>query len=210
MKRPLRRLLAAVSLPGAFCCLLVSPASALVLLAESRSVTVSYYGAGIETIASDGSFGVFAATALGTPFGGGYVNASQYSNITTSAIEVRHSILDSFGPGGYGASNFQVRFSLPEATRISISGVSSYFSGPASLVSETNGSIPLVWGPDTFFRNYLEFDQVLAPGIYTFTSNEWLRGDGISTRLLLREVVAEDGSTFVWLALGLVAVAAGR
>ena len=186
------------------------PALALVLISETRSVTASYYGAGIETISSPGTFGTFAATAVGTPFGGGYVLASQTSNLTSSVIEVAHALDDFYGPGGWAASNFQVSFSLPQSARITISGISAYFSGPASLVSESEGAIPLIWGPDTFYRNTLDFNQVLGPGIYTFTSNETLRGDGIRTRLTLREVVPDRGHTGWMLAVGVVALIALR
>lgn len=182
------------------------PALALVLISETRSVTASYYGAGIETISSTGTFGTFAATAVGTPFGGGYVLASQTSNLTSSVIEVAHALDDFYGPGGWAASNFQVKFSLPQSARITISGISAYFSGPASLVSESEGAIPLIWGPDTFYRNYLDFNQVLGPGIYTFTSNETLRGDGIRTRLILREMVPDRGHTGWMLAVGVASL----
>jgi len=183
-----------------------TPALALVLIAESRSVTASYYGAGIETISSAGTFGTFTATAIGIPFGGGSVRASQISNITSSLIEVSHALDDFYGPGGWAASNFQVKFSLPQETRITISGSSAYFSGPASLISESEGAIPLIWGPDTVYRNHLEFDQVLNPGVYTFTSNETLRGDGIRTKLVLREWVPDRGHSGWMLAAGVAAL----
>jgi hypothetical protein len=181
-----------------------------VLISEARSVTASYYGSGIETISSAGNFGPFSATAVGIPFGGGWVSASQVSNLTSTRIEVTHRVNDFYGPGGWAASSFEVKFSLPHETRIQISGYSAYFSGPATLVSESAGAIPLVWGPDNFYRNYLEFDQVLDSGVYTFTSNEWIRGDGIFTRLVLREAVADSGPSAGLLLIGLLSLAASR
>lgn len=183
-----------------------------VLISEARSVYVSYYGSGIETHSSDGSFGLFDASAIGTPFGGGSLFVQQRSLITPSEISVEHSIIDGFGPGGVANSDFQVKFSLPEASRLTISGYSAYFSGPASLVSESLGAIPLVWGPDAIYQNYLDFDEVLMPGVYTFTSNEWLRGDGIVSRFELRAQAPSvpEGGTTAWMfavgALSLLAI----
>lgn len=191
--------------------LFATPAPALVLLSETRSVTASYYGGGIETITSDGSFSAFTAVAVGVPFGGGAVRASQVSHIATTGFDLQHSLYDGYGPGGWAASTFELRFSLEEDTRISIIGYSAYFSGPASLVSETQGAIPLVWGPPgSPFRNHLEFEQVLKAGVYTFTSNETLRGDGISTRLALREVVPDGGSSIWYLVFAFLSLVALR
>jgi len=189
--------------------LLTAPAFAeMVLLSEARSVFVSYYGGGIETHSSDGTFGLFDASAFGTPFGGGSVAAMQRSNITSTEVTIAHSIVDNYGPGGVANSNFEFKFSLPEPTRITILGYSAYFSGPASLVSESLGAIPLVWGPPgNLYRNYLNFDEVLDPGVYTFTSNEWLRGDGIRTTLDLRAhalSVPDGGGTAGMLAVGML------
>ena len=172
--------------------ILAAPARALEMVFESRNVFASYYGAGIETHSSSGHFGAFDAVAIGTPFGGGGVAAAQHSNITTTGFDLHHAVADFFGPGGRAESNFQFVFRLSNPTPISITGYSVYFSGPASLMSET-GAIPLIWGPEgDVYRNHLDFYQVLTPGLYTFTSNEWLRGDGINTRISLRDDLVQD------------------
>jgi len=198
------------------------PARALIMVSEARSVFVSYYGAGIETHSSPGTFGQWTGSAIGTPFGGGNVAAYQQSNITSTGFDLHHAIYDGYGPGGRADSNFQFVFRLTQPTPISITGFSFYFSGPASLVSDTLGNIPLVWGPDgSFYRNYLDFSRVLNPGLYTFTSNEWMRGDGINTRISLRDDLRDDppnpisdvpdsGSTAGMLGLALVALVAIR
>ncbi len=196
---------------------IILPARALEMVFESRSVLASYYGGGLELRSSTGNFGAFDATATGIPFGGGSVTASQHSTITSSGFDLQHNITDFFGPGGRAESNFQFVFRLDQPKTIAITGYSFFFSGPASLMSES-GPIPLVWGPDTLYRNYLDFSQVLGPGLYTFTSNEWLRGDGINTHITMREEppraggsnVPDSGSTAVLMGLGLVGLAAMR
>jgi hypothetical protein len=196
------------------CSCLTTPALALVLVAESRSVTASYYGNGIETISSPGTFGKFSAAAVGIPFGGGSVWAGQTSDITTAGFTLAHSAVDNYGPGGVAESLFQVTFSLPQATQILITGVSNYFSGNATLVSDSLGMIPLLWGPPgSIYRNNLDFDQVLAPGVYTFTSREWIRdsvGTSFNTRISLIERVPDGGGGAWLLGLGIFLLAAIR
>jgi len=198
----------------ALCFLCTTPAFALVLISESRSVFVDYHGGGdrSELITSAGTFGLFSATPRGIPFGGGAVAVHQTSNITTAGFDVWHSVQDFYGPGGVGQSNFSVTFQLNQPTPISITGYSAYFSGPATL----NGTA-LTWtGPNGVkdpynYNNYLNFNQVLGAGTYTFTSNEWMRGDGISTRISLRDQSVPDGGSVAWmLAIGLLSLAAIR
>jgi hypothetical protein len=184
-----------------------TPASAnLVLISEARSVTVSYWGSGAETHSSDGTFGLFEAVAIGTPFGGGSLRIYQKSNITSSGFTLEHQANDHYGPGGYGLSAFQFTFGLVQDTRITISGVSHNFARPG-LASLSGYS--LVWGPP-FWHNYLEFDQVLAAGVYTFSSNQTV-GDGATTNITLRAAVVPDGGTCAWmLAIGVLSLVAIR
>lgn len=175
--------------------------SAVILISETRSVTASYYGGGIETITSDGTFGLFEALAVGTPFGGGLMSAYQESDITPTGFTIQHSVADNYGPGGWAKSSFTVDFLLSEDSRITIDGYCNYFSGFASLTSGSQ-TIPLVWGPDDIYRNYLTFDQVLGPGLYTFTTYEIPR-ETVSTRIDLRfSSVPDEGSSAWMLAIG--------
>lgn len=194
------------------CAFLTTPALALVLIAESRSVTASYYGGGIETISSPGTFGIFSDSANGIPQGGGHVYAGQTSDITTAGFTLFHSAVDNYGPGGVAESIFRVTFSLPQATRISISGYSNYFSGNATLVSDSLGSIPLLWGPSgSIYRNYLDFDQVLTPGVYSFASREWIRdglGTSFNTRISLVERIPDEGGSVWLLVIGILSIGA--
>jgi hypothetical protein len=194
------------------CCLFTTPALALVLISESRNVFVDYHGGGdrSELITSAGTFGLFDATPLGIPFGGGAVYVRQTSNITTAGFDLFHSVQDYYGPGGVGESNFSFTFQLNQPTPILITGYSFYFSGYATL----NGTA-LTWAGPTgvrdIYNNYLNFNQVLGAGTYTFTSKEWLRGDGISTRIALRDQSVPDGGSSAWmLAVGLLSLAAIR
>jgi hypothetical protein len=198
--------------------ILAAPARALEMVFESRSVFASYYGGGIEMHSSNGQFGEFHSTAVGTPFGGGFMRARQDSNITTSGFDLVSDVQDFFGPGGVAESNFQFVFRLLQPTSILLTGHSAFFQGPASLVSATSGAIPLFWGPEPY-RNTLSFNQVLDAGLYTFTSNEWSRGDGIHTVFSLREDIIRDdppkpmsdvpegGSTAMMLTLGAMTLA---
>lgn len=175
----------------------------MILLSETRSVTASYYGGGAETITSDGTFGAFDATAIGTPFGGGSVSVSQKSDITADGFTIQHRASDYYGPGGLAKSSFTVSFLLEAATRIIIDGYCNYFSGSASLTSGAQ-IIPLVWGgrpggpPDNYYRNYLAFDQVLGPGVYTFTTTETAR-ETVSTRISLRAISVPDEGATAWM-----------
>lgn len=196
----------------ALCFLCTTPAFALVLISESRSVFVNYHGGGdrSELITSAGTFGLFSATPIGIPFGGGSVYVHQTSNITPAGFDLFHSVQDYYGPGGVGQSNFTFTFQLNQPTPISITGYSAYFSGPATLTGTA-----LTWaGPNGVkdpYNNYLNFNQVLGAGTYTFTSNEWMRGDGISTRISLRDQSVPDSGSSAWmLAAGLLSLAAIR
>lgn len=173
----------------------------MILLSETRSVTASYYGGGTETITSDGTFGAFEATAHGTPFGGGFVTASQKSDITADGFTIQHRASDYYGPGGSALSSFAVSFLLQEATRIIIDGYCNFYSGSASLTSGGQ-IIPLSWGgpPGDYFRNYLAFDQVLGPGVYSFTTTETAR-ETVTTRISLR-AVPDEGATAWMLIVG--------
>jgi hypothetical protein len=123
----------------------------MVLISESRSVTVSYHGSGTGTTSSTGTFGLFEASAVGVPFGGGVMIAEQKSNITPSKITIEHYMYDYYGPGGFALSTFEVTFSLLQDTRLTMSGYCSNLSGFVSLESELSGEIPIVWhsGPGT-------------------------------------------------------------
>lgn len=201
---PLR--IAHVLVFGAFA---ITPAFAnMILISEARSVMASYYGSGIETHSSDGTFGVFEAGAVGTPFGGGFVYAYQKSNITPSDVTIEHRAIDWYGPGGMARSDFALQFSLPEPTRITMSGYCNMFNGYVSLVSQSLGAIPLVWNdgpgsPYTYvYRNYLEFDHVLSPGMYTLSSYELPR-ESVFTRIALHaSSVPDSGTTALMLAFG--------
>ena len=199
--------------------ILVAPAyGEMVLISEARSVTVSYYGAGIETHSSAGTFGEFHGNPIGIPYGGGAMLASQDSNISPSGFTLVHSIRDFFGPGGWAESNFQVTFSLPQETRISISGFRDYafpfgYNNPSSavLVSDSDGVIPLVWYGDFYLtinlQNRLNFDEVLSPGVYTFTARETFLFDHNFSRLEVRaSSVPDDGSSALQLAFGIFAL----
>src|SRR5688572_2685218 len=135
------------------------------LISEARSVTASYYGSGVETNSSAGTFGVFEASAVGIPFGGGSMYAYQKSNITPSEITIEHQIADFYGPGGWAKSDFEFKFSLLQDTRITMTGYCNNFSGFVSLTSESFGAIPVVWHGyppyEMLYRNFLDFDQVL-------------------------------------------------
>lgn len=191
---------------------LTAPAHALVMVSESRSVFANYHGGGdrSELITSNGNFGTFAATADGIPFGGGFVNATQNSTITTSGFDLWMSIQDYYGPGGTAETRFEFTFALPQPTRISITGFSWYFSGMASL-----DGVAMNWtgpsGVKDWWNNYLFFDQILEAGQHTFSSYENMRGDGISTRITMREVTVPEGGPTAWmLAIGMLSVMAIR
>jgi hypothetical protein len=185
----------------------IKPASAqMALISEARSVTVSYYGSGVETHSSNGMFGMFDASAVGIPFGGGSVSVSQHSNITSSEITLDHRALDMFGPGGFGRSNFEVKFSLPEDTRITVSGDYWWYKF-ASLSSESLG--PLAWDTSPYYNEY-RFDRVLGPGVYTFSSTLYAWEYQRETIVLRATSAAPDsGSAFTLLAgavIGLLAI----
>jgi hypothetical protein len=164
----------------------VTPAHAtMVLLSETRSVYVSYYGSGIETHSSGGTFGMFEASAVGIPYGGGGLYVNQKSNITPSEITLEHEAHDKYGPGGYGLSHLEVKFSLAQDTRITIIGY-QWWNRYASLSSESLGRFPfdgyytytseppgpLPWDrPRGLPLTYWTFDHVLGPGVYTLSSS---------------------------------------
>ena len=186
-----------------------APARALILLSESRSVFVSYYGSGIETHSSDGNFGLFDATAIGVPYGGGSVFVRQLSNITTQVIRVEQWAYDGYGPGAVGRSDFQVRFSLPEPTPFTVSASTWSYPGLATLVSDTLGTIPVHW-PYGFGGVLNSMDLMLAAGTYTFTAGVHY-GDGIHTIYELRVPnVPDRGATASMLAVGLLSLVAVR
>ena len=176
----------------------------MALISEARSVTVSYYGSGIETHSSDGTFGMFEAAAVGTPYGGGHMYAYQKSNITPSEITLENTASDIYGPGGLAESNFEVKFSLPQDTRITISGYRNWLQW-VSLASVSLGPIPLGWNAPN-----LNYDQVLGAGEYTLTS--FMRP--VETQIQRIELHASsvpDGGTSAWmLAIGVLSLVAIR
>lgn len=194
------------------CFALIQPAFAgMILLSETRSVTASYYGNGTETIVSDGTFGLFDATAVGIPFGGGFMSARQKSTITPTEVLIEHFVHDMYGPGGWAYSEFQLTFALVAPTRITLDGYSNMESGFVSLVSASLGPLPLIWtgadgDPNAMHLNYLNFDRVLDPGLYTLSSYEFPR-EFVSTRFHLQAAsVPEAGSSLVLLGIGMLAV----
>jgi hypothetical protein len=187
--------------------ILAVPAHALVMVSETRSVFADYWGGGLdrsELHVSNGTFGPFNSSATGIPFGGGQVIAWQNSTITTTGFDLYHGAIDFYGPGGVAQSDFSFTFRLDHPTPISITGYSAYFSGIASLTN-----VPLVWtGPNgvpDWYNNYLFFNGVLGVGQYTFTSREYVRGDGMTTHLVLNEVSVPDyGKPWQYFAASLV------
>jgi hypothetical protein len=205
----------------------ITPALAnMVLISETRSVYVSYYGSGIETHSSGGTFGLFEASAVGIPYGGGGVHVYQKSNITPSEITLEHSAHDLYGPGGYGLSNFEVKFSLAQDTRITIIGYQNWFRW-ASLSSESLGPFP--WNgyysyytgvppglPSDWHHSpmntYYGFDHVLGPGVYTLSSTMYpyeFQHEGIVLRAT-SVGVPDGGTTALLLAIGILSLLAIR
>jgi hypothetical protein len=209
-----------------------------ILFSESRSVTAwatSLPGNPglIDASSSPGTFGLFTASAQRSA-PGGFGSVQHVSTITPTEFTL-HTALTAQAASGqfsgfattysevYAGTLFQVSFQLADATPISISAYNSFFSGDAHLVS-AGGEIPLAWGgtPSDPFGNYLNFSQLLAPGLYTFSSNQALHfvasGNQVDGRSQQFEMtvrvgalasVPDSAATVILLGIGLATLCLG-
>lgn len=89
---------------------------------------------------------------------------------------------------------------------MTMTGYCSNYSGFVSLTSEASGAIPVEWhgaSPFDQYRNFLNFDRVLAPGTYTLSSFETPRDAVRTTILITASSVPDRGVSWALLGVAL-------